>query len=177
MHYHYNDNELIYLINEGNDSALKIMYLKYMPLVKKRILELKINYERYEDFFQEGMMMLDKAIKTFNPFYNKTFNKYFDLILQRKFYRLVQEYHDYLNNVIIFENIDEFILCEEEVEISYLNDFDINELSKFEYEVLKNFVENHLPAREIGKALNCNVRKVYNALSRGKRKLKNSIKK
>lgn len=177
MQYHYNDNELLYLINEGNDSALKIMYLKYMPLVKKRILELKINYERYQDFFQEGMMMLDKAIKTFNPFYNKTFNKYFDLILQRKFYRLVQEYHEYLNNVSILENLDEFILYEEETEISYLNDFDVDELSEFEYEVLKNFVENNLPAREIGKVLNCNVRKVYNALSRGKRKLKNSIKK
>ena len=42
MHYHYNDNELLYLINEGNDSALKIMYMKYTPLIKKRIFDFKI---------------------------------------------------------------------------------------------------------------------------------------
>lgn len=177
MHYHYNDNELLYLINEGNDSALKIMYLKYIPLVKKRILDFKIGYERYDDFFQEGMMMLDKAIKTFNPYYDKTFNKYFDLILQRKFIRISQEYNEYIKNVSILENLDEFFLQESEKEIVALSDFEIDDFSDFEYEVLKNFAENHLPAREIGKLLDCNVRKVYNALSRGKRKMKNSIKK
>lgn len=177
MHYHYNDNELLYLINEGNDSALKIMYLKYMPLVRKRISDFKIGYERYDDFFQEGMMMLDKAIKTFNPYYDKTFNKYFDLILQRKFIRISQEYTEYIKNVSILENLDEFFLQENEKEVVTLSDFEADDFSDFEYEVLKNFVLEHLPAREIGKLLDCNVRKVYNALSRGKRKMKNSIKK
>lgn len=177
MQYHYNDNELLYLINEGNDSALKIMYLKYSPLIYKRIYDLKINREKYEDFFQEGLMMLDKAIKTFNPFYNKSFNKYFDMILKRRFLRLIQGYYSYINNVSFLENMDDLFLCEEKKEVETLSDFDVSVLSKFEYIVLKKSIDEHLPARDIGIILDCNVRKVYNALSRGKVKLKKLIKK
>lgn len=176
MQYHYNDNELLYLINEGNDSALKVMYMKYVPLIKKRIFDFKIDRMRYEDFFQEGLMMLDKAIKTFNPIYNKSFNKYFDLILQRKYIRLVQNYYAYVNNVTLVENSDDFPLYEEKSDVLTMSDFDSNMLSKFEYEVLVNAFEKNMPARDISSIMNCDVRKVYNAISRGKKKIKASIK-
>ena len=45
MKYHYNDNELLYLIREKEDSALEIIYQKYTPMIKKRIGDFKINYK------------------------------------------------------------------------------------------------------------------------------------
>ena len=177
MHYHYNDNELLYLINEGNDSALKIMYMKYTPLIKKRIFDFKIDRMRYDDFFQEGLMMLDKAIKTFNPIYSKSFNKYFDLILQRKYVRLIQNYYTYVNSVTLVENADDLSLQEEKREVFSLDEFDCTNLSKFEYEVLVNAFEKNMPARDICLVMECDVRKVYNAISRGKKKIKSIVKK
>ena len=45
MKYHYNDNELLYLISEKEDSALEIIYQKYTPMIKKRIGDFKIKYK------------------------------------------------------------------------------------------------------------------------------------
>ena len=45
MKYHYNDNELLYLIREKEDSALEIIYQKYTPMIKKRIGDFKIKYK------------------------------------------------------------------------------------------------------------------------------------
>ena len=38
-----NDNELIYLIREGNEEALEIMFLKYEPLIKSKIIKFRRN--------------------------------------------------------------------------------------------------------------------------------------
>ena len=64
MKYHYNDNELLYLIAEKDDSALEIMFKKYTPLIRKRISEYKMVGKNSEDYFQEGLMMLVKSIET-----------------------------------------------------------------------------------------------------------------
>ena len=82
MKYHYNDNELLYLIREKEDSALEIIYQKYTPMIKKRIGDFKIKYKNQDDFFQEGLITLKKAIETYKDEYGKTLNKYFDLLIQ-----------------------------------------------------------------------------------------------
>ena len=87
----YNDNELLYLMREGSIEAEEIIYKKYIFLIHKRISTFKIQKRYRDDFFQEGLMCLNVAINTYCDMYKKSFNKFFDLILQRKFIALLKK--------------------------------------------------------------------------------------
>ena len=41
-----NDNELLYLIREGNEQALEIMYQKYVPLMEGKLNKFNIETTR-----------------------------------------------------------------------------------------------------------------------------------
>ena len=103
MIYNYNDYELLYLIREKSDEALEIMYRKYTPLIRKRILDFRIQVN-HEDFFQEGLLALDIAIRRYIDLYDKTFNKYFDLILQRRFIQILRKQEKHYYNVYNLES-------------------------------------------------------------------------
>ena len=77
----YNDYELLYLMNEFDEEAERIFFEKYTNLIKTRVNKFGIKSRYREDFVQEGLYMLVVAIRTYNEYSNKTFNKYFDLIL------------------------------------------------------------------------------------------------
>mgnify|MGYP000909807808 FL=1 len=89
--YQYNDFELLYLIRENCDIALDIMFQKYIPLINARIKTFHIKKRNRDDFFQEGLICLHKAISTFREDKNKTFTRYFDLILQRRFIQILKK--------------------------------------------------------------------------------------
>ena len=42
-------------------------------------------------FHQEGLIMLHKAVITFKPEFNKTFMRYFEVLLERKFINLLRK--------------------------------------------------------------------------------------
>ena len=86
----YNDYELLYLMNEFDEEAEKILIEKYSVLIRFRIYKFKVKDRYIDDFMQEGLYMLLIAAKTYNEMSDKTFTKYFDLILQRKFQRLIE---------------------------------------------------------------------------------------
>ena len=86
----YNDNELLYLFSEGIEEALEILLEKYVGLIRKRVSSFKIQMRFRDDFLQEGYMALLIAIRTYHQESPKTFNKYFDLILQRRFIKILK---------------------------------------------------------------------------------------
>ena len=104
--YQYNDYELLYLISEQDELALDIMYKKYIPLIKARIAAFRIKEFNREDFFQEGLFMLHKAISTYRPDSGKTFNKYFDMILQRHYIQLRRKESKHFYNVVLTDELD-----------------------------------------------------------------------
>lgn len=175
MKYHYNDNELLYLIREKEDSALEIIYQKYTPMIKKRIGDFKIKYKNQDDFFQEGLITLKKAIETYKDEYGKTFNKYFDLLIQRRFIQLLKKESKYFYNVSVVEDVDTIVCLEEKKEVLTLNDVDTSNLSTFENQVMELIYIENMKALEVSEKLNCDIRKVYNAVSRAKNKIKNNI--
>ena len=64
-----NDNELLYLIREGNEQALEIMYKKYIPLMEGKLNKFNIETEFRED---ENQCRLNKVFKIKidnHPFY------------------------------------------------------------------------------------------------------------
>ena len=82
-----NDYELIYLVQEGSEIALDLLYHKYYIYINKMVGKYNIPKYKKEDLVQEGLDALFVSIKNFNPNkYDKTFFNYFKLVLLYNFY-------------------------------------------------------------------------------------------
>ena len=106
--YKYNDNELLYLIAENDDDAKDILINKYKPLVCKYAKKISKNENEIDDYMQEGMLCLMKAINSFKDNYPYSFNSYFTILLKRKFIDLAKKksndivsYHEFLEEYVI----------------------------------------------------------------------------
>ncbi|MDE7213715.1 MAG: hypothetical protein K2N42_03965 [Anaeroplasmataceae bacterium] len=89
MYYQANDNELLYLIREGNILAYRVLYKKYEHLIYKFYKEnSSLNGVVLNDFMQEGFMCLEKAIHTYQEKYKCSFYSFFILLLRRNSIRL-----------------------------------------------------------------------------------------
>ena len=62
-----NDYEIIYMIKYNNDDdAFTFMLKKYEKFIWKKIHSMYVYDEEKIDFFQESMILLNKAIRTFD---------------------------------------------------------------------------------------------------------------
>ena len=98
----YNDYELLYLINTGSDEALEIMLKKYEKLIYSMIHKFHVFNSNFDDAVQEARMSLLKSIRKYSEFENKTFTKFFELILERK---LIDLYHIEIKNKKIEDHL------------------------------------------------------------------------
>jgi len=130
MRYLENDYELLYLVQENCEEALEYLFRKYDNLIKMRIKAFKIKKKNYDDFYQEGLLALDKAIKTYDDRFGKSFNKYFDLILQRRFIQILRNEQKYVYDTMYVEDFYEII---EEPKVLYNLEYE---------EVLQNVEQN-----------------------------------
>lgn len=172
MNYKYNDNELLYLFSEGVEEAEEILFKKYVGLINKRIYSFKIQSRDKDDFFQEGMMMLVIAIKTYSDRYNKTFNKYFDLILQRRFIKLLKKDANYFYKVTLVDDYTSLPVLNESWEYEYENELNISTglFSDFEKEVFEA-LKKGLKPKKIAQNLKSDVKSIYNCIYRLKNKI------
>lgn len=92
-----NDYEIIYLIKyQCDENALAFMLKKYEKFIWKNIHTMYVTEDERHDFFQESLILLNKAILTFDESYNKTFTRYFELILKRRLFALKKESQIYV---------------------------------------------------------------------------------
>lgn len=97
MYSQANDNELIYLIKEGNQVAYRTLYIKYEHLVGKLYKEnLKVKGIVFADFLQECMMCLNQAIYSYRETFNCTFYSYFLVVVRRNYSKLMRKNALYL---------------------------------------------------------------------------------
>ncbi len=171
----YNDYELLYLARENIDEAKEVLIWKYSFLIKAKIHKLRIPIEYWDDFYQEGCVMLIRTIKIFNEFSKMSFTNFFDLLLGRRYITLLRK--EYQNNFYdIKDNLD---YCEEnkyDSNINYMLEESYNDLSKFEQKVYQEYFILGLRVEEIAKKLNVDAKSVSNAKQRIIKKLKNKIK-
>lgn len=161
----YNDYELLYLMNEFDEDAERLLYEKYSNLIRNRIVKFNIKERYRDDFFQEGLYMLFIATRTYNENCKKTFNKYFDLILQRKFIRLItRERHYYFD--VDLQDGDTIVNESYTFEYNFHSNCNFN---SFEEKIITLKNKNYRP-KEIAKILNCDVKRIYNCLYRIKTK-------
>lgn len=168
----YNDYELIDLIRENNEEAIEIMYEKYDSLIKNRVARFKIKPSMFEDFVQEGRLALNKAIQSYKMDSTKTFNKFFDMILQRRFITILKQNQKDFYNIVYVDDI--FSLIKEDQEeplIDHLEDVQLTDLEQVIYQM--RYVEQYKP-REIAEILKMDAKQVYNACNRIKKKIEDS---
>lgn len=105
MYLKYNDNELIYLIKEGIEEALKVLFKKYDILIKTMIKGIGICDDKKLDMFQEGRMVLYDCLRKYDSNHSVSFFSYFSISFKRKISKEIST--DYYMKVISFnESID-----------------------------------------------------------------------
>jgi len=163
--YVMNDYELIYLIHsEQDDIALNFMYKKYQRFIWKQVHLLNINKREHDDFHQEGLCMLQKAVLTFNVHRNKSFTRYFELILKRHFYQLKKKIPDYE----IYENpsfCQSAVYLEEPIDLPHFQ-------SILEQNVFNNYFLEERPIKQISKDYGYSHKQIYNTIFRIREKYK-----
>ena len=184
----YNDYELLYLIYEGDEEALGIIFKKYDPLIKKKLYDFKIKNSLYDDFYQEGLIVLYVAVKTYNSSFNKTFTKYFELLLSRRIMTLLRDMKKEHEKVVVIEsdilkdssesfNYSDKMLSDNANHDILLKDNNIpsSMLTLSERDVLAMRYFKGKSSKEIADELNIDVKKVYNALYQAKKKIRTFV--
>lgn len=158
-----NDYEIIYLIRSENDEiALKHLITKYEKMIYKIIHQSGVEKKYHEDFYQEAIILLAHIVQTFDEYKDKSFTRFFELVLKRRFQRLKQKN-------------DKFILIEflgqtlsRDYRVNHENGLILNEksstLSSIEKVCYKLYFIKHLKPKEIARVLEMDIKKVYNLI-------------
>lgn len=185
----YNNYELVYLSQEKNEDAYKILLNKYMPII---ISKLKPYMSRskvpYEDLLIEALVGFQNAIDSFKTQEKATFYTFLLICIERelekKCGRITQKKINEYEEVLLSQKTQfqkellEYIKSSEKnPEEKIINEFEINqilehileELSSYEVEVLSLRIEG-LTYKEISLALDKTNKSVDGAIQRIKEK-------
>jgi len=180
------DNELVLLSRKDNEAAVSELLKRYVPLVGSRASVFTSSGFEYDDMFQEGMIGLYSAIRSFDDSQGAPFSAFARLCVDRMLVavlrassrkrRIPQNKLSNLEDGIHFtdkkfsEGDPEAELIAKEDFIRFQNKIN-NKLSVFEYSVLTAFISGCNYA-EISSMLNVDEKSVDNALQRIRRKLR-----
>ncbi len=188
------DEEMLKLIEQGDQQALEKMINKYEELVKMKASKFFMYGAEKNDIIQEGMIGLYKAIRDFNKQKNITFRTFANMCIERQLITAIKsanrQKHMLLNSAI---SIDSNVGTEEEnyrerielIKSNYIEDpseaivkseYYMNiynaidqKLSNHEKEVLIQYQKGKSYA-EIAKALDCKPKSVDTAMTRIRKK-------
>ena len=160
---------MLYLIYDNDDLAREILINKYKPLILSKMNKMNLLPDEKEEFYAEGLICLIKAINSYNDKFFLSFNSYFTLILKRKIIDLLRK-KTKKERIVYMDNIEEFIVdVSNHVENKILNE-EMLHLSLFEQKIYElKFIKKETP-REIAKELDCEVKKIYDAIDRIRKK-------
>lgn len=172
----YNDYELLYLVRTNVEEARDILFWKYSFLIKSRINRLGVPRLYWDDYYQEGCLMLYRAIRIYDEDSKMSFTKFFELLLKRRIFTLLRkdlkEYQ--IEKVEDFDDYPNLINENNDVLLSEYSDYNLSDMEKIAYErliICNEKVEN--VARELG----INPKSLSNAKQRTLRKIKKEINK
>ncbi len=171
---YYNDYELLYLVRANIDEAREILIWKYSFLIKATIHKMKVPMKDWDDFYQEGCLVLLLTIRIYDDHHRMSFTNFFNLLLRRKFITLLKREH--LNNSYdINEGLDYNVKPKYCDDVYYLLEESHNELSELEQSVYRAFFIEGLKVEMIAKKLDIDAKSVSNAKVRIIKKLKNKL--
>lgn len=177
-----NENELIRKAKDNSNTAFNMLHEKYINFIRKKIHCFRIYKTEQEEFLQEGLMCLMSAVRTYDLDKDVPFINYFNMIINRKFIRILnletklsnvslqlKEIHqrEYVDNC--FTEYDYEIQDELETIIFLTDEF----IPLYKYVFKSYFLEN-MSLQFIADSLNLDIRRVYNVVARIKEKLRQS---
>ncbi len=180
----YSDEKLAALARNGDADAISALIARFIPVIKSKVLFYKDGWPGHDDLFQEGMLGLLSAAKTFDPSREASFKTYASVCIGN---RITSSIRGATGKKRIPEN--QFVSLEDEelpLTEPHLNPEEVvldNEavetiqaafsklLSPFEYKVLMLYLNGH-SYEEIAVQLDSTAKSVDNALQRVRRKLK-----
>lgn len=176
-----NDYEIIHLIQTENDGvAFNNLFNKYEGLICKYISLYNIPLSDKEDYLSEGRLVLSKAALSFDERYDKTFTRFFEMMLKQHFWKLIKKEPKYVLNeeIMSYINSDKHYLSQNTF---YKTDSEdaidelIKSLSEFENIIFEYYYVLEKSVTFISKKLKIDTRSVYNAIYRIKDKLRSIL--
>ncbi|MBR1866486.1 MAG: RNA polymerase sporulation sigma factor SigH [Lachnospiraceae bacterium] len=190
----HTDEELILLIQDGDQEATEYLLKKYSPLVKKSIRTLYLIGADAEDLSQEGMIGLFKAIQNYREDNNASFYTFAKVCIDRQIYSAIKasnrKKHSPLNSYISFyakngeaeaelidnleagnESNPEHIILDRE-NASYFEEVLEANLSQLEKSVLPLYLDGQSYS-DIAASLNKSPKSIDNAVQRIRDKVRN----
>lgn len=187
------DNELIEKIRKGEEQAEKAFYSRYTYIVKKIASSFFILGADKDDLFQEAMIGLFKAVKSYDYEINNNFKHFAELCIRRQIITAIRKSNSYkknlLNNSISLyeftdsennENLLDRLVCMDTAnpEIAMISKEEAKDynvltskiLSSFERSVLMEYSKGKT-YEEISCTLKKDVKSIDNALQRIKKKI------
>ena len=188
------DNELVLLVQSGDDMAMEELMGKYKNFVKGKSRTYFLIGADRDDIIQEGMLGLFKAIRDFKPDKQASFHSFAEICVTRQMITAVKtatrQKHTPLNNYIslnkpVYEdetertlidhlsmrhNSDPEVILIDNENYAFTNEKIKGMLSKFEYEVLEKYI-NGQSYNEIAIIMDKSPKSIDNALQRIKKKV------
>lgn len=187
------DEELIKIIQDGDRNALNYLLDRYKDLVNMKIGKYFIVGAEKEDIFQEGMIGLYKAVKSFNGDKHSSFKSFANMCIERQLITAIKtsnrQKHMPLNsylslNTSAYNQEDSEDLMEvfnshtmedpldtitKKEYYKFVEDSIDKNLSTFEKQVLQRFIngESYI---DIAQKLDSSVKSVDNAIQRIRKK-------
>lgn len=189
------DDELLFLIEENEERAFQELIERYSPKIniiiskyKEKALQIGLDIS---DLYQEGLIGLVSAIKSYKKDKDTTFKTYADLLIERQVLDVVKKHNRQkntaLNNALsldsfsVEESISLYNVIVDESsqpELQLINEEDIKEvrelLTEFEQKVYELKLEGK-SNNEISIILDKNKRSIENTIQRIKQKIKEII--
>ena len=102
----YNDNELLYLLSENDENAFDMLMEKYEPMIINRLTRYHVKSEYWDDYYQECIILLYKCAISYREDITKTFNRYYDRMLQFQIRNLLRRDKPSFYRVILMSSED-----------------------------------------------------------------------
>lgn len=166
--YKFNDYELIYMVQSWQcETALEIMFRKYKGLIYKYINLFNINKNDYDDVYQEALILMNQTILRFNERFNKTFTRFYELVLRRRiqYLKRIEPKYDLVEELFGYSSYDK----------NESNEVLLEELTFFEKNVYEEYYVLNKKISIIAKNNDLDSKQIYNAIFRIKEKYKSML--
>ena len=166
-----NDYELIYLIQEQNEVAEKLLYQKYAYLINS-LLNKKIFYIRqlnidYKDIYNACLYSFNNAIKKYDANANASFKTFASNVIQNSIKNYLYDYNR--KNINLLDIYDVLVN-------SYISDTSLDPLNIIrKNEQNYNLLTKGFSYQQIAQVLNKTPKQIDNAIQRMKIKIRNNL--
>lgn len=180
----FSDNELVALVREGDSNAVDMLISKYKSTVSYYADKFFSDLLTFDDWYQEGMIGLFFAIRTYRADGGASFATYASVCIKNRLSSCLKKLTNTKNppsdvivpfdetlNISVNSVEDDYIATEDS---KSFDDLILNQLSKTEQSVMKYYLAG-FNYTEISKLLNISVKSVDNAIFRAKNKLKKQL--